>query len=375
MIARIRRSLPILAILPGLTLPAPTFAQAPKADKPPAAAPNLKGPAKELGGFVEGRGGEVPVGDEAMLTPEADRAIERGLAWLAPQQNADGSYGSGTYRNNIAVTALAGLAFMANGSSPGRGPYGAQVDKALQFVMDNTAESGFISIPSAPTHGPMYSHGFGALFLAETYGMTRRADIREKLQKAIRLIIDTQNDEGGWRYQPIRHDADLSVTICQINALRAARNAGLFVPKETVDACIRYVKQSQNPDGGFRYMLQGGTSAFPRSAAGVVALYSAGMYDAKEVELGIAYLKQDQPGNRFGQKPSHYFYGHYYAAQAMWIRGGDDWNQWFPAIRDELVAKQLAQGCWGDNVCQEYGTAMALIILQIPNTYLPIFQR
>ena len=114
----------------------------------------------------------------------------------------------------------------------------------------------------------MYSHGFGTLFLAEAYGMTHRPEIREKLQKAVRLIIDTQNNEGGWRYQPVRRDADLSVTICQINALRAARNAGLFVPKETVEACIRYVKQSQNPDGGFRYMLQGGASAFPRSAAG-----------------------------------------------------------------------------------------------------------
>ena len=123
----------------------------------------------------------------------------------------------------------------------------------------------------------MYSHGFGTLFLAEAYGMTHRPEIREKLQKAVRLIIDSQNIEGGWRYQPVRHDADLSVTICQINALRAARNAGLFVPKETVDACIRYVKQSQNPDGGFRYMLQAGaTSEFPRSAAGVVALQSAG---------------------------------------------------------------------------------------------------
>ena len=104
----------------------------------------------------------------------------------------------------------------------------------------------------------MYSHGFGTLFLAEAYGMTHRPEIREKLQKAVRLIIDTQNIEGGWRYQPVKHDADLSVTICQINALRAARNAGLFVPKETVDACIDYVKRSQNPDGGFRYMLSGG---------------------------------------------------------------------------------------------------------------------
>ena len=147
----------------------------------------------------------------------------------------------------------------------------------------------------------MYSHGFGTLFLAEAYGMTHRPEIREKLQKAVRLIIDTQNNEGGWRYQPVRRDADLSVTICQINALRAARNAGLFVPKETVENCIRYVKQSQNPDGGFRYMLQGGASAFPRSAAGVVALYSAAVYDTKEVESGIAYLRQYMPEIKLGK--------------------------------------------------------------------------
>ena len=86
------------------------------------------------------------------------------------------------------------------------------------------------------------------------------------------MIVDSQNDEGGWRYQPIRADADLSMTVCQLNALRAARNAGLDVPGQTIDACIRYVKQSQNPDGGFRYMLQGGASAFPRSAGGLMAL-------------------------------------------------------------------------------------------------------
>ena len=150
------------------------------------------------------------------------------------------------------------------------------------------------------------------------------------LERAIRLIIDTQNEEGGWRYQPVRDDADLSVTICQINALRAARNAGLFVPKETVEACIDYVKQAQNPDGGFRYMLRGGSSAFPRSAAGIVALYSAAVYDDDAVDDGIAYLKQHRPDDRFLRRLPHYFYGHYYAAQAMWIRGGDDWNGWYP---------------------------------------------
>lgn len=355
-----------LALVLSLSTLAPTPAQTPaKGDKE-----------SEKSGFSDPRRGDVPEGAAESITPETERAINAGLAWLARSQNSDGSFGNGTYRGNIAVTSLAGLAFMASGSSPGRGPYGPQIDKALLYVMENTSPSGFIAVATAMTHGPMYSHGFGTLFLAEAYGMTHRPEIREKLQKAVRLIIDTQNNEGGWRYQPVRRDADLSVTICQINALRAARNAGLFIPKETVDNCIRYVKLSQNPDGGFRYMLQGGASSFPRSAAGVVALYSAAVYDTKEVEAGISYLRQFMPEIKLGSRYSHYFYGHYYAAQAMWIRGGEDWNAWYPAIRDELVRRQApSSGFWTDSICNEYGTAMALIILQMPNNYLPIFQR
>ena len=250
--------------------------------------------------FVEARTGEIPTGAAELVTDATDRAVQEGLEWLVKQQNEDGSFGSGAYRGNVAVTSLCGLAFMSAGSTPGRGPYGAAIDQALEYVLDNTNALGFVCYTSTATHGPMYSHGFGTLFLAEAYGMTRRPQIREKLEKAVELIIDTQNEQGGWRYQPVVYDADLSVTICQINALRAARNAGLFVPKETVESCVNYVKQAQNGDGGFRYMLQGGSSAFPRSAAGVVALQSAGVYFGKEVDDGVAYLKQFTPDPRFG---------------------------------------------------------------------------
>ncbi len=80
--------------------------------------------------------------------------------------------------------------------------------------------------------------------------------------KAVRLIVDTQNDEGGWRYQPERREADISVTICQVMALRAARNAGVYVSNETIDRCTAYVKQCQNSDGGFAYMLPGWRECF-----------------------------------------------------------------------------------------------------------------
>ena len=323
-------------------------------------------------GFREGRTGEVPEGAAELVDAGTIRGINDGLLWLSNNQAPDGSYGSGSYR--AAITSLAGLAFMGNGSSPGRGPYGRNIDDALGHVIGCADASGFVSSPP-PSNNPMYGHGFATLFLAEAYGMSRRSELRPVLERAVRLIIDTQNEEGGWRYQPVRDDADLSVTICQINALRAARNAGLFVPKETVEACIDYVKEAQNTDGGFRYMLRSGSSAFPRSAAGVVALYSAAVYDGESVEDGIDYLKQHRPDDRFLRRLPHYFYGHYYAAQAMWIRGGEDWNRWYPAIRDELIGDQEADGSWADGFGPAYGTAMALIILQIPFTSLPIFQR
>jgi hypothetical protein len=311
-----------------------------------------------------------------LITPAAARAIDRGLDLLASRQDEEGAFGSGGYSRNVAVCGLGGMAFMSAGSTPGRGPYGQNVDRCVDFILANTQESGFINVTNASSHGPMYGHGFATLFLAECYGMTMRSDIREKLAKAVTLIINTQNSEGGWRYQPQRRDADISVTICQVMALRAARNAGLFVPRETIDRCTEYVKRSQNADGGFMYMLQGGgQSAFPRSAAGVVALYSAGIYDSAEIKKGLDYLAPFMPrGNDFNRE-SHYFYGHYYAVQAMWHAGGEYWSRWYPAIRDALVARQGEDGTWMDSICAEYGTAMACIILQMPNNYLPIFQR
>lgn len=309
------------------------------------------------------------------MTQPTRRAVERGLEYLASRQHEDGSFGSGGYSRNVAVCALAGLAFMSAGSTPGRGPYGLEVERCLDFVLEHTEDSGFITVEGAASHGPMYGHGFATMFLAEVYGMTQRRDVREKLSKAISLIIQTQNDDGGWRYQPQRRDADISVTICQVMALRAARNAGLHVPHETIDRCIDYVKRSQNADGGFMYMIQGGASAFPRSAAGVVALYSAGIYEGPEIEKGIEYLMQHLPRGDAFKRESHYFYGHYYAVQAMWHAGGDHWSRWYPAIRDELVAQQHGDGSWVDAICPEYGTSMAAIILQMPNNLLPIFQR
>ncbi|MCA9306713.1 MAG: prenyltransferase/squalene oxidase repeat-containing protein [Phycisphaerales bacterium] len=318
---------------------------------------------------------------ENEITPELNACVSKGLAWLAAQQAPDGSFGGSRYPKHVGITALACLAFMSDGNLPGRGEYGEQVRKGLDFVLKSVNETGFVAGEST-SHGPMYGHGFATLFLGEVYGMTQGgADtalskrLHDAVTRACRLIELSQNDEGGWRYNPVPMDADISVTICQIMALRSARNAGIEVPVETIDRAVEYVRLCQNDDGGFRYQSMRGQSAFPRSAAGVASLFYAGVYEDEAIDRGVRYLKSQR--NEGGRAISaHYFYGHYYAAQAMYLAGGDEWGQWWPSVRDEMIERQRDEGSWDDpNAGQEYGTAMALIVLQMPKRYLPIFQK
>ena len=310
-------------------------------------------------------------------------AIDLGIAYLVHRQRADGSFGTGQHVGNVAITSLAGLALMAGGHLPDHGPHGKTVSSALEFVLNQEeGRRGYLYNQAGTPHGPMYGHGFGTLFLGELYGMVHGRGLRDRLRatlkRAVDLIVASQNSKGGWRYYPESTDADISVTICQIMALRSARNAGIFVPKTTVDRCIKYVKSCQEPEGGFRYMDRGGTAAFARSAAGVVALYSAGLYRDPAIDKGLKYLMRYKPHRDLTRHDVHYFYGHYYAAQAMWTAGDTYWSEWYPAIRDELVARARhvdGECFWTDAVCPHYATAMACIILQIPNNYLPILQK
>ncbi len=312
---------------------------------------------------------------DELVTPAAKRAIERGLKILDRRQVKTGrdvgSFGRGGYAGGVAVCGLAGLAFMCSGSAPGDGPYGKNIDKCVDFIMANTRDTGYIARINGSGMDNMYGHGFAMLFLSEAYGMTQKPETGDKLRKAVKLTIKCQNNAGGWRYQPTKSDADLSITICQIMGLRAARDAGIDVPDETRKKCIEYVKKSQNADGGFRYTLGGGGSSFALTAAGICSLYSAGIYDGEQIEKGLKHLKKYTPGK--SSYSSYYFYANYYAVQAMWHAGGKNWKAWYPAIRDHLLKQQQGDGSWSDSHGSEFATAMACIILQMPYNYLPVF--
>lgn len=323
--------------------------------------------------------GALAAGEAGPPEPvQLQNAIDRGLAALVKLQDPGGAMGEGA-----GITALGGMALLSGGHTPVRGLYAPNCLKALRYVIARQdRSSGYLG----NDYGNMYGHGFATLFLAECYGMEPSEPVRRSLEAAIDLIHRSQNAEGGWRYQPMPIDADISVTICQVMALRAAWNVGIG-GKASVDASARaisYVRRCATGGGGFAYTASGGSwgtegaEGVPRAAAGAMSLIGAGISDVSDPHLGasLRFIRRHVPAHL--ASTNYFWYGQYYAAQAMFHSPErEDWNRYWDQAAPAILGRQSQDGSWPglEGPGAAYGTAMALIILQIPNQYLPIFQR
>lgn len=314
------------------------------------------------------------------ITKDAEEAIKKGVAWLAKNQSKDGSWrnqgGWGYYPS--AMTGLAGLALVGNGNTPSRGKYAREVGRSVDYLIKHSHRNGLISAPQEEGRS-MYGHGFSMLFLSQVLGMEedseRMAELHKVLSRAVDLTARAQSVAGGWNYSPDSSWDEGSVTITQMQALRACRNAGVKVPKKTIQMAVKYLEKSANPDGGIRYRAQdGGGSRPPITAAAVACLYNAGEYDSKLGEKALRFCDKNISVTSSGG--GHHYYTHLYLSQAYYQAGGKRWDDYFPEMRDWLVKSQSPDGSWqGDGVGKVYGTAIALIILQLPYKNLPIAQR
>jgi hypothetical protein len=277
------------------------------------------------------------------------------------------------------MTGLAGLALLMDGNTTTQGRYAPSVDRAARFLADSSTPIGLLTRPADDEGKPMHGHGFAMLFLAELYGMTEDADrqgeIHDVLTRAIELTARSQSRLGGWYYTPDSGGDEGSVTITQVQGLRACRNAGLAVPKRVIDDAMGYLELSANSDGGIAYRAHmAGPSRPAITAAAVCCWFNAGDYTSPLALRALRFAKQNisvRP-NRSG----HYSYAHLYLSQALYLSGPQDWDAYFPRMRDQLLRMQRSDGAWdGDYVGPVYGTAIALVILQLPFNQLPIMQR
>lgn len=344
----------------------------------------------------EAEGAPASSSDRSALDEPAALALERGLVWLAAEQAVveDGSFpGAGGERNvPVPVSALAALAFMASGSSPERGPYGRNVALAIDYLLAHTD-----LVPGSATYGyvesegdsqsRMHGHGFATIALAQAWSMSPRTPRGQRIQKALTaataLIEKSQGLEGGWYYEPrseVQHEN--SVTVVLVQALRAARGAGISVDSEVISRAVEYIRRCQTEDGSFRYALSSGETSVALTAAGLTILQSAGIYQGGEIERGTEALWRGVTHRGSGADPlrAEVPFPHYerlYLGQALWQHSDPRlYAGWIGGERELLLAEQNPDGSWSDpqfGAC--YATAMNCLFLAIPAGLLPIFQR
>jgi hypothetical protein len=322
--------------------------------------------------FAGPTGGRPAFAGDVTMDDATKKATAKGLDFLASQQNTDGSWGGDRYPHNTAVTGFVLLAFMSQGHLPGQGLYGPEVAKGARFLVASARPGDGYLVGSRG--GNMYCHGMATLALSELWGMTGDDEIKAVLEKAVDLSVRCQTREGGWRYEPQPTGHDISVTIMQVMALRAAKNSGLHVPEATLKRAIEYINSCYDPrSGGYNYQPGRADPGFARTAAGVCVLQLTGNYDAKEIEKAVEFLEAKE-------EKRHYWYGQYYAAHAMHQVGGKKWEEYYAKTKKRLLSTQAPTGSWtnqgsDDGVGIAYSTAISTIILSIPLNYLPIFQN
>jgi len=317
--------------------------------------------------------------DPIIVDDKTDTVVRSALKWLASKQSPNGSWGLSDeeQRHPTAMTGYVLMAFQAAGQLPGEGEFGKNVTAGMQYLLDSTAGDGLMGNRNDGQY--MYGHGVASIALAELYGQTRSPAMRPKLERVIKVIIASQNNEGGWRYRPIARDADISVTVLQVVALRAAKNAGLDVPQTTIDNAVKYVKSCYHaPSGGFTYQPNR-EPGFARTAAAIYSLQVCGLYEDEMVKKGSEYLIKNSK-----QTDQWFTYGNFYAAPAQYMIGGDTWRQWYTMMKDTLFKAVTTKGdtsYWdtkldqGRGVGQIYCTAVYTMILAMPYHYIPLYQR
>ncbi|PQO45073.1 squalene--hopene cyclase [Blastopirellula marina] len=338
------------------------------------------------------------------VTPESEAALARGLDWLAKNQGPKGNWES----DDLGLVAMGTLAFLADGHAPGRGKYGRTVERAIDYLLTNAKPSGLLNVADAQRD--MYNHGLATFVLGQAHGMTGDPRINSALDRSLKLIANTQCEDGGWDYRARRqdHGHDLSLAVMQAKALRSAVDSGLEVPPEVIQMAIASVREHYEPEGisrnapeteqmkragQFTYSRNGGKSSTAMAAAGVVCLQEFGQYDDWRIRKNLDIINAKIEELK-GKEPRHNgslpfdAYTMYYVGQALYQVGGEDWKRSYPILRDGVVGGQVIRpdnprehGKWsagahlGGMSSDLYGTSVGCFILAMPNRYLPILQE
>jgi len=337
--------------------------------------------------------------------PEKYRpAVRKALAWLVKQQNKDGSWSSPTQPADVGGTAMAGLALLMEGSTATRGQYAEPIRKAIAWMSNNcqtNGDDGLIARNRPAEY--MFGQAYAVLFLASAraredkidgtglearLAKARQRELDDVLKRAVQFIARAQSTTGGWFYVSSKEAQDqeaASSSIAQVLALRAARLAGIELPKETLPKAFAYLEKMTTKRGGIPLSLRGRSGERPSFT---IAAFAATFGDERlKLDLAKKWLGYSEHTILVGRETFALFH-HALAMHALGEHGQaklmgkkseqPTWSKQRPLIFDHIVATQSAAGNWTPRDWKPrevvFGTAINLIMLQLDNEHVPILR-
>ncbi|NOY75159.1 MAG: terpene cyclase/mutase family protein [Kiritimatiellaeota bacterium] len=332
------------------------------------------------------------------------RALRKGLDWLAEHQNDDGSWGDTAKGNMPAYTGLALLAFLGHGEEPSSERYGSTVLKALKRLL------AYLGVKGKGVRGG-YRHAIVLYAVSEAYALSRIPMLQDAMDKGMSKLIAGENSRGSFNYgYDNRFDpklggprCDLSVAGWNYQAMKAAFAAGYSSDgfEAAFDRAVNIgLRKTHFAKTGFRYGAKGGPSP-SMTAVGTLCLQLMGEGKSKEVEAGLRYLQRPSAAN-FTWKPRKdgtvkpwSLYQWYYQTQVFFqaYRGkGGKWRKFDKMFTKALLRNQKRDGRWespgfefgygkkGGEASLKgidqpvYSTALCCLMLEVYYRYLTTFK-
>ncbi len=319
---------------------------------------------------------------------ETEQAVIKALRWLKENQNKDGSWG-----DNTGISGLALLAFLGHGETPASERYGECVKKAIDYLVSVSKQNkGYIC--NSNDSRPGYTHGIASFAMAEAYGLTRDPKLREVMNDAILLIVQGQNNEGGFDYRYAnsnrfgnRTRSDLSVGGWNMQAMSAAKQVSCDVKElnAAIDKAVKCVKSLYVEEASmFAYDSSssrvrgkgfGGNGSESLTGVGTLCLAELEGFKSQEFTGALKYLlknaKCDWDNNK--QWPIYMWY----YQTLTFFKSEQNWNEWNKQMSLTLVKHQFEDGHWeeernfgvsGINL-KVYSTALCALMLEVYYRY------
>jgi hypothetical protein len=324
-----------------------------------------------------------------------ESAVQKALEWLARHQEPDGSWET----KNAAHTSFALLAFLGAGHTCKVGKYRDNVQRGLCWLVRQLKENERCSTCN-------YTQGLVAFALAEACAMMPdNTELRDAAQKAINGVSAGQHKTGSayeaWDYTPSWNENDTSASGFNIQALKAAKAAGLKVDVFSVEGALRWINAGQDlksaPKNGDAEYWEGGSMSYrgtcsaPNTGQGSQAMTSI----AALTRLFLGGDRPDHPGvagpcnllkknemlpSAAALAQSYNLYTYYYGTLIMFQKGGEHWAAWNKAMKPLLIDAQRKDGdfagswnndFYGSRVMQ---TALGAMCLEVYYRYQRIYE-